>query len=230
MAKHKLHASSSALRWMLYIGVICLIAEGTFWTLRDSWQSPPPLPNPVVGNVSPSVSVMTDSPGQASSTETSQASADNKPFIPTSLLIQGVGKRSVQALGRIKVGDNGFSLPDPEGLDPQVFAWDADGAKPGSKKGAVNFTAHTYPPGQEALGNFLYEKLQGGDVFTVIGRTGKLQYQVVERVEVRVADYPADRVLDASGSSMLTITVCSGERRGPGDWTMRTIWFAVPVS
>jgi len=202
-----------------------IVGWGLAWIYED-FRPVPPLPDPVIGNNVPSETLVL--PGETLR-PLPQASTSIKPFTPTSVVIQGIGNRPVQVLARIKVGNNGFSLPDPEGLAPQVFAWDRDGAKPGSLKGAVNFTAHTYPPGQEALGNLLYQGLQVGDTLTVKGASASLQYRVVERDEVRLARYPGNRVLDTSGPSVLTITVCSGERRGPGDWTMRTVWFAVPV-
>jgi hypothetical protein len=34
----------------------------------------------------------------------------------------------------------------------------------------------------------------------------------------------------STGPSRLAILVCSGRRRGPGDWSHRTIWFAKPIT
>jgi len=151
------------------------------------------------------------------------------PFVPERISVAQVGSRSVQALPRITVGDNGFSLPDPLDANPTDYAWDREGAKPGSPKGAVNLVAHTYPPGQLARGNQLFEELQVGDVITVQGSSDSLGYKVTERLQVTVADYPQERVLSTDGQPILTVTICSGERLGPGNWCMRTVWIATPM-
>jgi hypothetical protein len=151
------------------------------------------------------------------------------PFVPERISVAQIGSRSVQALPRISVGDNGFSLPDPLDANPLEYAWDKEGAKPGSARGAVNLVAHTYPPGQVALGNQLFDVLQVGDVIIVQGASDSLRYQVTERLQVNVADYPQQRVLDTDGPQVLTVTICSGERLGPGNWSMRTVWIATPM-
>jgi hypothetical protein len=43
------------------------------------------------------------------------------------------------------------------------------------------------------------------------------------RAEKAIPDY-----YSSTGRSRLAILVCSGKRRGPGDWSHRTIWYAVP--
>jgi hypothetical protein len=53
-------------------------------------------------------------------------------------------------------------------------------------------------------------------------------YRVVKRISVR-AKQPVPAYYDSGGRPLLAIAVCSGVRRGPGDWSHRTIWFAKPV-
>ncbi|MDQ5932118.1 MAG: hypothetical protein QG649_203 [Patescibacteria group bacterium] len=173
---------------------------------------------------------MSPSPSAPKPTKASKPpQRDVTPFIPEWTSVAQIGSRDVQALPRISVGENGFSLPDPQDANPTVYAWDMEGAKPGSSRGAVNLVAHTYPPGQVALGNQLFDELQVGDVITVHGSRMSLDYKVTERLQVEVADYPQGRVLDTEGSSVLTVTICSGERLGPGNWSMRTVWIARPM-
>jgi hypothetical protein len=223
-------------RWGPMLVAFGLIGTGgTLWILDGEPTPAASPPNPVVSRTVPPVVVIPDGapvltrkPAAVRSPRASRATS-TKPFVPTAVAVSQVGARAVQSLGRIQVGENGFSLPDPEGLNSQVYAWDREGAQPGSGRGAVNLTAHTYPPGQDALGNQLFDQLEVGDIVDVRGTQQSLKYRVEERVEVSVADYPSARVLDEVGAPYLTITICSGERRGPGDWTMRTVWFATPL-
>ncbi len=228
MGKHRLTYSSSLLRWILLaVGLVLLASFGWPWVTSDSQESPPP--NPVIGSATSSATVLPEpSPTETEPPKTVEPAMAN-PFVPERISVAQVGSRSVQALPRISVGDNGFSLPDPLDANPTDFAWDREGAKPGSSKGAVNLVAHTYPPGQVALGNQLFDELQVGDVITVQGSSDSLEYKVTERLQVTVADYPQERVLSTDGQPILTVTICSGERLGPGNWSMRTVWIATPM-
>ena len=233
MGAHKGSSTSSAVRWtMLVLSLLVLSGFGWWWVSEDE-PVVSPLPNPVIGSQTPSVTTLPTPSGTPviGPTPTSRPTKrpQTEPFVPVSVSVAQIGSRDVQSLPRITVGDNGFSLPDPQGANPSVFAWDREGARPGSTRGAVNLLAHTYPPGQTALGNQLFDVLQVGDIIIVRGLSDSLGYRVVERMQADVADYPADRVLDTDGKSVLTITICSGERLGPGNWTMRTVWFAEPL-
>lgn len=228
MAKHKTANASFWARWVMLTGaLVLLIVGGAIWILDDQ-PKPVAIPNPVIGQTTPSETTLPE-PSPVPSVTPSTEPVHVRPFVPTTLSVEQVGNRQVQPLNRIRVGERHFSLPDPQGFDPQIYAWDKEGAKPGSMHGVVNFTAHTYPPGQVALGNQLYDHLQIGDTIIVRGQEASLRYQVVERLEVALADYPTGQVLDRDGPPRLSITICSGERRGPDDWTMRTVWFAVPM-
>ena len=54
-------------------------------------------------------------------------------------------------------------------------------------------------------------------------------YQVAKRISVR-AEQSVPSYYDSNGRPLLAILVCSGVRRGPGDWSHRTIWFAKPIT
>jgi hypothetical protein len=94
----------------------------------------------------------------------------------------------------------------------------------------VRLTAHTYPRwAGVALGNRLLKRLHRGRMLVTSGPHGqRLCYRVVRRLSV-----PATRTVSAyyasGGPPRLAILVCSGVRRGPGDWSRRTIWFARPT-
>jgi hypothetical protein len=95
----------------------------------------------------------------------------------------------------------------------------------------MRLSAHTYPTtggSAPALGNVLLAKLRVGGILVVTGAGhDRLCYRVVREVSIN-ADESMPAYYDSSGRPRLAIAVCSGERRGPGDWSQRTIWFAVP--
>lgn len=112
------------------------------------------------------------------------------------------------------------------------FAWDAPRPKPGSRRGHVLLNAHTWPWSDPiALGNAMLERLRVGDQVVIKGvrdgRPAHLCYRVVKQVEIR-ANQRYDRYYSRTGAPRVAFMVCSGTRRGPGDWDHRMIWFAAP--
>jgi hypothetical protein len=108
------------------------------------------------------------------------------------------------------------------------FAWDKPAnIRPGMHRGNVDLNAHTYPDGS-ALGNRLLRQLFRNQLIVVLGAEGqRLCYQVTKRIQVS-ADRPYAPYYSTDGPPQLAILVCSGRRRGPGDWSHRTIWYAAP--
>lgn len=149
-------------------------------------------------------------------------------FWPTRAKVQRVQKRvPVLAVGRTR---GGIPLTPPlNSLGKRSFGWDHRGPAPGSHYGNVRMNAHTYPDGS-ALGNRMLARLFVGQLIIVRNDSGKtICYRVTKRVSVRPTSYTA-RVAyyRTTGRPKLAISVCSGTRLGPGNWTRRTIWFAKP--
>ena len=153
-------------------------------------------------------------------------------FRPTSLAIDGVvGSTRVLALGQDQHG-----VPRPPPLTDRgkwQFAWDkAAGVSPGGPEGVVRLTAHTYPrdgSDEPALGNVLLARLRADARLEVSGAGGaRLCYRVTRRVQVP-ANASLSGYYSTTGPPRLAILVCSGKRRGPGDWSHRTIWYAEPT-
>lgn len=141
------------------------------------------------------------------------------------------GRYPVLARGRDRRG-----VPKPPPLTDKgrwQLAWDKESRiRPGGRRGVVRLTAHTYPRDGSyghALGNRLLRKLHPGDRLVVSGPEGERHcYRVQRRIRVRAtSSVPA--YYSSSGPSRLAILVCSGTRRGPGDWSHRTIWLAKPT-
>lgn len=147
-----------------------------------------------------------------------------KPFTPTTIDIEDVGEGyGVQPLAR---EDDDVPGVPPTGATHTV-ALDAPGPQPGSERGLVRLNAHTWPNGG-ALGNAMLANFDVGEVLTLRNGDTKVCYRVTERVEVD-GDSTYEPFYALDGPSEFAFIVCSGERRGPGDWAKRTIWFGEPI-
>jgi len=149
------------------------------------------------------------------------------PYAPVSALIDGV-EAPVEPMPRDANDVPGVLPLDGDGAS-KTIAWDQPpGVRPGDPSGNILINAHTFGDGS-ALGDRFLKDLQVGDGIALIGDDDqRLCYEVTERVEVVAADgFP--RYYEDVGSPQVALIVCSGERRGPEDWTHRTIWFAEPI-
>lgn len=194
--------------------VIALLA---WWLARD--EDPPAVaPAPI-----PSV---TPTPTPTPTTEPDPCAGQARVgFVPTRLSIPGVVRQAeVVGVPRDAAGVVGV-LPHS---DNENFAWDLGGVEPGSPEGHVLLNTHTWPDGT-AMGNRLLDELDVGAALRLEGEDGSFAcYRVADRVEVPVEEgYPGWSAKD--GPPQVVIVVCSGVRRGPGDWSHRTLWFADAV-
>jgi len=191
--------------------------------------STPTATEPVSPPTSPVSSAPTKRPSPTASTAAASVDCDHPAagaFSPSRISIpQVTGGAPVLALGYDARGVPGVPPLTSEGKTE--FAWVPE-IRPGSDSGNVLLNAHTWPDGT-ALGNHLLAGLQTGSRIVVHGQQGEaLCYRVTDRVEVAAtASVPAYFATD--GPPQLAIIVCSGIRRGPGDWTERTIWYASPL-
>lgn len=172
-------------------------------------------------------------PARVDAARTSAAcTPTGRPFKPTELSARGV-LDPTRVLAR---GEDRYGVPQPPPLTNRgkwQFAWDnASGVRPGDDRGVVRLTAHTYPGAgtkAPALGNLLLARLRPGALLKLAGGGERLCYRVTRRQRVRATD-SVPGYYDTTGAPRLAILVCSGKRRGPGDWTHRTIWYAEPVT
>jgi hypothetical protein len=158
------------------------------------------------------------------------ATQARRGFWPTKSRVQRVQKRvPVLAVGRNRYGVP--NTPPLSSLGKRSFGWDKKGPKPGSRRGNVRFNAHTYPDGS-ALGNRMLNNLWPGQIIIVKNSYGKaICYQVTKRITVRPRNSAALATFySTTGRPKLAIAVCSGTRLGPGNWTHRTLWYALPVT
>lgn len=170
-------------------------------------------------------------PAETASARTVTCRPLDRPFTPRWVTIPHViGPTKVLALGRNR---RGVPLTPPlTDRGKWQFGWDREsGIRPGSRHGVVRLNAHTYPRDGSygsALGNRLLTRLRPGARLVVSGRDGQRAcYKVTRRVRIR-ADGNFARYYSSTGPPRLAILVCSGRRRGPGDWSHRSIWYAAP--
>jgi hypothetical protein len=149
-------------------------------------------------------------------------------LLPTSVSIPGVANK-ITVLPLARDSHNVPGTPPLTSLGKTEMAFDlGSGIKPGDAAGNALLNAHTWPDGS-ALGNKLLAKLHKGDSIVVHGALGQVCYKVNDRVEVP-ADDNGKRYFATTGAPQIALVVCSGKRIGPGDWTMRTIWYASPIA
>ncbi|WP_141004621.1 class F sortase [Nocardioides humi] len=154
--------------------------------------------------------------------------APSRPFTPTTATIPAIDRSTTVvrvrrtakgAVGAPPVSKRGKWLL---GRDPQ--------ARPGEGEGTVIMTAHTWPDGT-ALGNALLRSLRKGGRVVLGNKAGTEAacYQVTRRKRYAAARVPRKKAFRWWGPEQLVIVVCSGKRLGPGHWSHRTVWYAVPV-
>lgn len=166
----------------------------------------------------------------SSAARTTDATACKRPahgFVPSQAQIPAIG-RTVQVIqvqrtssGAVGAGPTTESGKWLMSMDPQT--------KPGSHKGSVLLSGHTWPDGS-ALGNAMLSNLQVGDGIVLVGKNGKQAcYRINKRQSYPVDKVPTRKAFRQTGPEQVVIVACSGKRTSPGHWTRRTLWYATPL-
>ncbi|MGL5810114.1 MAG: class F sortase, partial [Nocardioides sp.] len=149
-------------------------------------------------------------------------------FAPVSLSVRRLGRVRVRAL---KPFADGVPRALPiNAVGKSQMAWDRPGAKAGATRGHVLMNAHLWTD-PNGVGNRLTAVLKDGAVVRLRGAAGQVQCYRVTR---RVVRKPSPRLArlyygTARSKHRLAILTCAGTRRGPGDWSHRSIWLARPI-
>lgn len=196
---------------------LVLVAGLLWWAVQRDEEPAPPLAQTPTTSVTP-----TPTPTPTPEPVDPCAEQVRRGFVPTQLSVQGVVRGAeVRGLPRDANGVPGV----PPVNDKEVFAWDLGGVEPGSRAGHVLLNTHTWPDGS-AMGNRLLANLGEGDRLVLRDDEGRVAcYQVTSQVEVEPTN-PPEGWSATDGAPQVVIIVCSGVRRGPGDWSHRTLWFA----
>lgn len=181
--------------------------------------SPSPTPSP---SPSPSPTPSKTRPGSE------QCANPAKAFKPASYTIDRVGAHERV----IPKSTKGGQIPAPPLNDRRSAAWWSGGPKPGSDRGKIVLTIHTYRPSlRPALGNELFKggqsALQPGDILKVHGTGGEIVcYEFTKASRVMVSDYDPDStlMLDPSGPSSAVIVICWDFNKSSKDWDSRVFF------
>ncbi len=150
------------------------------------------------------------------------------PFVPVAISVKGIGRVQVKGLNAQPDGVP-KTLPINK-VGKTKIAWDRPGFRPGDATGHVLMNAHVWSDGT-SVGDLLNEKLKRGKIVKVMGSAGQVQCY---RLSKRIVKKPSRKLAvkfygDIHSKHRLSILTCTGERRGPGDWSLRSIWFAKPI-
>jgi hypothetical protein len=166
--------------------------------------------------------------GAVNSAAASCSKRNTQPFVPVAISVKEIGRIQVKGLN---AHPNGVPKTLPlTNAGKTKIAWDRPGFRPAAATGHVLMSAHVWPDGT-SIGNQLNEQLKRGKIVKVLGAAGEVQCY---RLSKRVVKAPSRRLAnkfygDIHSKHRLTILTCTGVRRGPGDWSLRSIWFAKPV-
>ncbi|MEL4357296.1 MULTISPECIES: class F sortase [unclassified Luteococcus] len=156
-------------------------------------------------------------------------STQMSPMVPTKVTMGQVTSDSpVLSLG---LADDG-SIATPPFSQPFSVGWFNGGPKPGSGKGKVVLTAHTFHKGG-ALGNALQSGLKQGDIIRLTDASGKtLCYRYTSSTKLMVKDYDPNStaVYDTGGKPMLAIVICWDWDAARKFWDSRVVYYAEPLA
>lgn len=129
--------------------------------------------------------------------------------------------------------DNAAAAPPKD--EPRTVAWYNRGPRPGSDKGKVVLSIHTYHKGG-ALGNELRDPgagLRKGDLIRLSDSSGDqacYRYDHVAKVMVKDYDPSSDIIYDNTGKPMVVIVICWDYNRSDKQWDSRLLFYATPVA
>ena len=145
-------------------------------------------------------------------------------FVPTKFTIPGEG--SWPMIGLDRDANNRPATATREGLPLWSFIWDKEAPPPNYGQGVFYGGAHRVENAL-SLGNLMLRKLSVNDIVIFSAGDGqRLCLRMYERTEVKVEAYPEKRVFNVTRTPQeYVFDICSGVRRGPGDWSKATLMF-----
>ncbi len=154
------------------------------------------------------------------------------PIIPTQLGIESMKVTSkVLSLGTDPTTRAAAAPPKNQS---RTTGWFNEGPLPGSSKGKVLLTIHTYRNGG-ALGNALNSStgLEPGDIIRLSDASGNtVCYRYRESLKVWVKDYanlPSNAIYDNTGDPEVAIIICWDFNKSTQVWDSRIVFYADPI-
>jgi hypothetical protein len=166
-------------------------------------------------------------PRAAATAETMTCKLPSHSFVPGQATIPAL-RRQVRVIQVERTSDNQMGKGPVTEEGKWLMAMDPHN-RPGSRRGSVLLSGHTWPDGS-ALGNAMLASVGSGDRIVLTGKAGeKICYGIYERKSYPADEVPSNQVFRNSGPEQMVFVACSGKRTSPGHWTRRTLWFAKPV-
>lgn len=114
---------------------------------------------------------------------------------------------------------------------PYTIAWFNEGPRPGSDKGKVTLSSHTYRFGGAFGNDLLNGELKGGEIIKISDADGNLAcYKYASSTHIMEADYDENSTIlyDETGDPMIALIVCT-DPTSTGEWLGRMIYYADQV-
>lgn len=148
-------------------------------------------------------------------------------FVPVAVSLPALG-RTVGVVQVRRTRANAVGGGPLTGRGKWLMAMDPV-TRPAAGRGTVILSGHAWPDGS-ALGNAMVRYLQVGHRVKLFGKKGQRAcYEITQRTSYPANAVPVRKAFRPRGPEQLVIVTCSGRRLGPGHWTRRTIWYAVPI-
>lgn len=220
-------ASRRTARIIALVGALVLVvAAGALVTTRHSGDEA----SPSTGDTASAAASPSTSP--AVSSTPSGCMADPRPITPTTMTIDRMKVSSpVVSLGLD--ADNAAAAPPKD--EPRTVAWFNRGPMPGSDKGKVVLSIHTFHNGG-ALGNELQNPSSGlakGDLIRLADSSGEqvcYRFDHVAKVMVKSYDPSSTIIYDNTGRPMVVIVICWDYNAPDKQWDSRLLYYATPVA
>lgn len=222
------------------LGVVALLVGGIFVvreTRGDKAEEAAPAPVQTPFETAAPTPAPVSTPAMPAPTPVQTPSATPAPktcttsdggFVASSMKIESYNMTShVLSLGQ----DSSGAAAAPPKNDKNGTGWYNRGPKPGSDKGNVVLTIHTWHQGG-ALGNRLLNNTPSvGSKFVMSDSKGNQAcYSYTGKKKIAVSDYDPDSdiLYNDHGKPQIAIIVCD-DYAGPDDWRSRVIFYAEKV-
>ncbi len=211
---------SLARRRVIAAAALAIVSAVVLFSLVRSPQAP----SPVMAGSAPAAST----PGPA----LAGCSPHGATLVPAMFTVDSLG---ISAPVLSVDSDDHDGTMAPPSYQPNTVAWWNEGPKPGSTKGHVVLTAHTYRNGG-ALGNELHDSTKGlkpGAILRLSDSSGKtLCYRYQKSTKIWAANYDDNSsVIYADDSAPdVVLVVCWDFDRSRETWNSRIVFHASPVN
>ena len=214
------------------VAVVVIATLIFFLTRPDAPAAIDPTPSPSTSQPASPAASPEPSPSSSPAIDGECVTTATAGFVPTRYAIPALNvDEPVLALNL----DSDGNIAAPPKDQARTASWWNAGPQPGSDKGKVVLSIHTYRNGG-AVGNELYEggepTLEAGDVIKLYDDLGSVAcYEYTETQKILAVDYDPESTImvDFDGAPMVTIIVCWDFDKATEDWASRVFFYGKAV-